>query len=147
MRASTSTTFLERLSKSLRGSIPEKSLPQVRLEMSQKTRYVLASMINTWTITDKTEIHSLNGPRRRACQVRLSRREVRNHHRRPIRPSPRGLLNNRPLYQLAGEATPHRTPPKGILLRRPVSGGTLGAGKATIAFFLGCAETDPNCKP
>lgn len=25
----------------------------------------------------------------------------------------------------------------------PVSGGTLGAAKATIAFFLGCAETDP----
>ncbi|KAL4892220.1 NAD binding domain of 6-phosphogluconate dehydrogenase-domain-containing protein [Aspergillus ambiguus] len=26
----------------------------------------------------------------------------------------------------------------------PVSGGVLGAQKGTIAFFLGCAETDPN---
>jgi 3-hydroxyisobutyrate dehydrogenase-like beta-hydroxyacid dehydrogenase len=26
----------------------------------------------------------------------------------------------------------------------PVSGGVVGAVKATIAFFLGCAETDPN---
>lgn len=26
----------------------------------------------------------------------------------------------------------------------PVSGGTLGAAKGTIAFFLGCAESDPN---
>lgn len=29
----------------------------------------------------------------------------------------------------------------------PVSGGVVGAIKGTIAFFLGCAESDPNVKP